>query len=351
MRYPSEDERFEIYIGPLRNFLENPGGSSEDKRSHDEAENKNLILINKDTSIASLLHQTMNLHEIEDDGLFHAIPRAGYALAYVAPIILALANNEMSAPILTRYGDSTQPTHWPILAKARKILDPGLTALAPIRHYRHFLPAAHVKNYDSDWNSKRESLVWRGAPTGPKPNKALRKSQSREWVIDLHRRSVNSESIDVGFANNSSPTSYNIDDNWKDCLKPELTLGDQLKHKYLLSLEGNDVASGLKWMLSSNSVVLMPEPSIESWFCETLLRPWVHYIPVAPDLSDVEEKLDWCMSNDSETEYIAKEGSKFAHSFLDPAFEVSIFRRVLRWYAEEEKIQKLVHTFSQNPQY
>ncbi len=35
------------------------------------------------------------------------------------------------------------------------------------------------------------------------------------------------------------------------------SMADQLKFKYFLSLEGNDVATGLKWMLLSNSVVFI----------------------------------------------------------------------------------------------
>lgn len=43
-------------------------------------------------------------------------------------------------------------------------------------------------------------------------------------------------------------------------LKPSLSIRQQLGYRYLVSVEGNDVASGLKWMLASNSTVLMPPP-------------------------------------------------------------------------------------------
>lgn len=35
---------------------------------------------------------------------------------------------------------------------------------------------------------------------------------------------------------------------------------------------GNDAASGLKWMLASNSVVFMPLPRVETWAMESLLQ-------------------------------------------------------------------------------
>ena len=40
------------------------------------------------------------------------------------------------------------------------------------------------------------------------------------------------------------------------------------KHKFILCIEGNDVASNLKWVMSSNSVAVMPKPKFESWFME-----------------------------------------------------------------------------------
>jgi len=38
---------------------------------------------------------------------------------------------------------------------------------------------------------------------------------------------------------------------------------------------GNDVASGLKWMLASNSVVFMPLPRRETWAMESLLQVYM----------------------------------------------------------------------------
>jgi hypothetical protein len=84
-----------------------------------------------------------------------------------------------------------------------------------------------------------------------------------------------------------------------------------LKHKAVLSLEGNDVSSGLKWNLYSNSVVLMPIPTKTSWAMEELLEPWVHYVPVFSNLSNVDDMLRWVDENDAAAEQIAKRGTLF----------------------------------------
>jgi hypothetical protein len=70
-----------------------------------------------------------------------------------------------------------------------------------------------------------------------------------------------------------------------DVLNGVPLVGEKVRINYLLEfkgiimIEGNDVASGLKWALLSQSVVLMPPPKHTSWAMEELLQPWVvsHY--------------------------------------------------------------------------
>ena len=70
--------------------------------------------------------------------------------------------------------------------------------------------------------------------------------------------------------------------------KPRLSIKDQLNYKFILSLEGNDVATNLKWIMSSNSVCIMPRPKFETWFKEGTLKPNYHYIEIKDDYTDIE---------------------------------------------------------------
>ena len=47
---------------------------------------------------------------------------------------------------------------------------------------------------------------------------------------------------------------------------------EPINHCWCQTYKGNDVASGLKWMLASNSVVFMPLPRVETWAMESLLQ-------------------------------------------------------------------------------
>ena len=53
-----------------------------------------------------------------------------------------------------------------------------------------------------------------------------------------------------------------------------MSVKEMLKNKAIIMMEGNDVASGLKWALYSSSVVMMPVPTVTSWALEEMLQPW-----------------------------------------------------------------------------
>ena len=42
---------------------------------------------------------------------------------------------------------------------------------------------------------------------------------------------------------------------------------------------------------------------------EEMLEPWIHYIPLNEELSDVEEKMQWVLDNDEQAQRIAERGS------------------------------------------
>ena len=89
-----------------------------------------------------------------------------------------------------------------------------------------------------------------------------------------------------------------------DWQQPFMSVEEQLQYKFLICLEGNDVASNLKWAMSSNSIVVTPKMRYETWFMEGALEPGVHFIQVEDDWSDFEEKIRYYLDNPSESEDI-----------------------------------------------
>lgn len=92
------------------------------------------------------------------------------------------------------------------------------------------------------------------------------------------------------------------------------------------TIEGNDVATNLKWVMSSNSVAVMPRPRIESWFMEGKLIPDYHYIEIKPDYSDLIEKLEFYIANPEKAEAIIRHAHEYVDRFRDPDRELLIAR-------------------------
>ena len=63
----------------------------------------------------------------------------------------------------------------------------------------------------------------------------------------------------------------------------------QRQFRYILSMRGNDTGSNFIPALDSNSVVLREEDGWELFY-SAAIRAWEHYIPLAPLLSDLDEK-------------------------------------------------------------
>lgn len=94
-------------------------------------------------------------------------------------------------------------------------------------------------------------------------------------------------------------------------VRPRTKITEMSKYKYLLSVEGNDVATGLKWSLYTNSVVLMSPPTKATWAMEDLLLPFVHYIPLEHDYSNLLEMLEWAEQHQEACQEISKRATDY----------------------------------------
>lgn len=109
-------------------------------------------------------------------------------------------------------------------------------------------------------------------------------------------------------------------------IKPYVPMEEQLDYKFIASIEGHDVATNLKWVMSSNSVAVMPRPRIESWFMEGKLIPDYHYIEIKPDYSDLIEKLEYYIAHPEKAEAIIEHAHAYVDEFRDRERELLIAR-------------------------
>jgi len=115
-------------------------------------------------------------------------------------------------------------------------------------------------------------------------------------------------------------------------VKPKISIPKHLEYKFILSLEGNDVATNLKWVMSSNSIAVMAQPRYETWFMEGRLVPDYHYILIKDDYSDLEEKLHYYINHPQKAQAIVNNANAYIQQFLNKKQEDLIALLVLEKY-------------------
>jgi len=111
-----------------------------------------------------------------------------------------------------------------------------------------------------------------------------------------------------------------------------ISIREHMKCKFIISVEGNDVASNLKWILNSNSLCFMTRPQYETWFMEGTLIPNHHYVLLKDDYSDLAEKIDYYRHHHSEARHIIHNAQSFAREFQDARKERLISLLVMNNY-------------------
>jgi hypothetical protein len=186
---------------------------------------------------------------------------------------------------------------------------------------RHFYPLMAVITADRNWDQKISKAIYRGLCTGRSKSiyndKKIRNELNvtdYDWCQHVPRCRLvynysNSTLVDAKLTsskNTIDSSSFTI--HGVKMVGRSLSMDELLKYKGIMMIEGNDVSSGLKWALFSKSVVFTQKPTYTSWAMEELLVPWKHYIPIANDLLDVEEKVQWMIDHDIEAQEIANNG-------------------------------------------
>ena len=79
----------------------------------------------------------------------------------------------------------------------------------------------------------------------------------------------------------------------------------------------------------------MPVPTIVSWFMEDHLIPYVHYIPIKNDWSDLLDRIIWCENNQSKCKKINTNAKKYVKNFLDEFksnYHIKIIDEIIKKY-------------------
>ncbi|KAL9188265.1 hypothetical protein ACHAXT_006643 [Thalassiosira profunda] len=125
------------------------------------------------------------------------------------------------------------------------------------------------------------------------------------------------------------------------CIGERVEMTEQARYRYHLDIGGG---GGTTWTGTIEKLalpgVLFHHVTPTKDYFHQLLEPWVHYIPVKTDLSDLREKYEWAEEHPDEARKIAEAGTEFARWMGSPAgfgkmhddFLVAPLRNVIEGY-------------------
>ncbi|MAL99311.1 MAG: lipopolysaccharide A protein [Alteromonadaceae bacterium] len=211
------------------------------------------------------------------------------------------------------FGDVTEIPETPHFVKSRPVTEGPANAnsvllkLNSIRHY------CFVED-QIPFAAKKPMAVWRG-------------KSNRQHRIDFARRFADHPMCNIGCVRHKEKSAQPWHRNY-------MSIQEQLQYQFIISVEGIDVATNLKWIMASNSLCLMRKPRYETWFMEGSLIAGYHYVQLKDDHSDLPAKIEYYRNHPDEAQAIIKNANAFSQQFMDRRQETLIAWLVIDRYLQ-----------------
>jgi Glycosyl transferase family 90 len=190
------------------------------------------------------------------------------------------------------------------------IPDGGFVSTGGHRHAREA-----YRREDISWEDRAPVAFWRGSTTGMRPSLREWRALERVRLCEIAVAHKASGIFDVGL----SSVVQCPPDQTQEILQSGLVAGPVPwqhwnRYKYQIDVDGNASAwSGLFQRLLTGSPVLKVQSSraLMQWFYADLI-PWHNYVPIAPNMSDLVDKVHWLKRNDGFARRLGANGRALA---------------------------------------
>lgn len=89
---------------------------------------------------------------------------------------------------------------------------------------------------------------------------------------------------------------------------------------------GGTTWEGTKDKLAMPGVLFHHITATKDYFHDDL-APWIHYIPVDADLTDLRERYEWAEANQDKAREISERGTKFAKKMATPEYMEKMYQK------------------------
>ncbi|KAJ8518174.1 hypothetical protein ONZ45_g4698 [Pleurotus djamor] len=264
------------------------------------------------------------------------------------------------------YGPTPQKTMVPEFSQCSTTLHHNIRIPTPYGWIEDILP----RENDPEWQDKTdERLLWRGSNTGIfhapttrwKPahrnrlieftrdlngtaNVLLPNRSSDEAVgnaVPYRKARLNPSLMDIAYAGKAhscrEPTCSDLEKMYE--WRKMQSIQEAGNYKYVIDIDGNGWSGRFKRLITSNSLVFKATIYPE-WFSDRV-QPWVHYVPIQMDLSDLYDSLLFFRGDamtgegghDGMARKIAVAGREWSRTYWRREDLIAYFLRLLLEYA------------------
>lgn len=252
---------------------------------------------------------------------------------------------------------------YPIISSSRPINNDKIilwSQLFKIEIHSELNKYLELKKNDLPWEKKKNIFYFRGINSGT-PYPSLRSyCKNRLSRYDLIKESVllNSEYTDIYFnmihEQKTLEKEINnlnfLENKFKHRLLPNKSIYDLQKeikfalentkvmvpmieifqNKFLICPEGHDCSTSLNWVLVSNCLAIVPPFHFENVIINSKqLKPYVHFVPIKEDFSNLNDIINWCLKNDNKCQEIVKNANNYMKNLSNKKYMYEIQKNII----------------------
>ncbi len=166
------------------------------------------------------------------------------------------------------------------------------------------------------WDQRKPVAYWRGSTTGHPTDPSLGwRSLPRVRLSEI--AATRPDLLDIGISRIAQVSQQAADEiRSSGLLRPYASIMDLNQYKYHIDIDGNTSAwqGPFERLFTGGPLLKVASPrGLRMWYYDRL-KPWVNYVPVAADLSDLIENVEWLRSHDEQARLIGERGWELADS-------------------------------------
>ncbi|KAF8186571.1 glycosyl transferase family 90-domain-containing protein, partial [Mycena galopus ATCC 62051] len=187
------------------------------------------------------------------------------------------------------------------------------------------------------WDEKKSQIYWRGMSNGGHIHGDNYHHFARFKLVEIGRQHPDLFDVAIttfaehlcqeGCDRNAIIAEYNI-------TRTGEPREDLYRYKYAMDVDGITFSGRFLGLLRSGSLVfkaIIQSTLFEEYF-NNWLRPFEHYVPVLPDLSDLVQKIEWANANPQEARSIQQRGLEVARRVLtDDQNDCYLYASLVEW--------------------